>query len=163
MLGTLLAPLGHAACPKTYCLIAKRHVVTTQKEHGCYPKETVLLSQRNSVTIPKKHSCYPKGTWLLPQSNHSLPKEISSLPKKIKPVLDFHWDMLGSGEIGRVCSCFRRIICRFIAVCDTSMILLWYFIVIFSEKYHSSKLLCTKCINGKLTAKMILWYFFGDF
>ena len=162
MLGTLLAPLGHLAqkrivyCPKTYCLIAKRHVVATQKEHSYYPKETVLLPQRNIVVTQKEHGYYPK-------SNHSLPKEISSLPKKIKPALDFHRDMLGSGEIGGECFCFRRIICRFSGVCDTSMILLWYFIVSFSEKYHSPKMLCTKCINGKITAKMILWYFFGDF
>ena len=43
--------------------------------------------------------------------------------------------MLSPDEIGGVCFCSRRIICRFIAVCDTSMILLSPFF----EKSHSIK------------------------
>ena len=74
MLGTLLAPLGHAACPKTYCLIAKRHVVTTQKEYSCYPKETVLPSQRNIVVTPKEHGYYPKATIHYPKKYRHYPK-----------------------------------------------------------------------------------------
>ena len=121
--GNVLAHVGHAACPTWARCLPKNVLFDSQKSCGYYPKGIKLLSQRNSVTIPKKHSCYPKGTWLLPPNNHSLPKEISSLPKKIKPALDFHRDILGSAEIGGECSCFRRIICRFRGVCDTSMIL----------------------------------------
>ena len=163
VLGGIYAQVGQRACPCWATCLPMLGTLLAQKCIVFGLKDTGLLTKRYVVAISKKHGYYPKKNMFATQKKPFTTQRNILTTQKDKTSVGFSWDMLHSGETGRVCFCFCRIICRFIAVCDTSMILLWYFIVIFSEKYHLPKMLCTKCINGKLTAKMILWCFFGDF